>query len=606
MKRFGIACSALFFLSFHATAQTYLNCDFEEGIPSSFTLVDNDGNKPSSDAVKQGFAVGTPWLAKKPTGKQSNVAVATSWYSPSGKSDDWMITPAFTVDADNVRLSWRGRSSMKSDKYHESYSVYVSTTGGKTVNDFDKSHPLFTTTGETYAWTNHQVDLSAYKGKKISLAFVDESNNKAYLYIDDVNVSVWSNLTIKSTIGKQVYLVDSVMPKATVTNRSDADVNGFTVSLNIDGKTETKAFADVLKAGASEDITLDEPLFFGKHEAKPYTLSVSDAATTYVVKDTVTSYQRKILGEEYTGTWCAYCVRGIVALNKLRETADDWFVGIAVHSDEAFNNNYIKGISSIYYPSGLPNGFMDRKYSGIDPGDFELYGKRMLATENVFSSMDVTAAVPDFSVRSINTKTTLYFGANYPTHHFRLGYVIVENNVHHPDDAKYHQNNAIYSKGEDGVMGGWEKLPSTVEPKDMWFQEVGRWVDEDIDGLDLLPAAIEKDKAITVSHTVTIPDSVAIDTLQNCDLVVMLIDASDHHVVNVERVPLSAQASPLVDVAARYLSLYGSATGVAELRQNSNAAPQTYYSPDGRRLAAPRKGINIVKYADGTSRVIIQ
>ena len=149
MKRFAIACSALFILSFHATAQTYLNCDFEDGMPSTFTLIDNDGNTPSDDATKKGFAVGTPWLVARPPGEKSNVATATSWHSPTGTSDDWMITPAFTVSDDNVRLSWRARSSMKSTKYHEDYSVYVSTTGGTAVADFDKSKTLATVKTES-------------------------------------------------------------------------------------------------------------------------------------------------------------------------------------------------------------------------------------------------------------------------------------------------------------------------------------------------------------------------------------------------------------------------------------------------------------------------
>lgn len=170
MKRFAIACSALFILSFHATAQTYLNCDFEDGMPLTFTLIDNDGNTPSDDATKKGFAVGTPWIVARPQGEKSNVAMATSWYSPNGASDDWMITPAFTVNDDNVRLSWRARSSMKSTKYHEDYSVYVSTTGGTAVADFDKSKPLATVKGESYYWTTHSVDLSTYKGKTITVA----------------------------------------------------------------------------------------------------------------------------------------------------------------------------------------------------------------------------------------------------------------------------------------------------------------------------------------------------------------------------------------------------------------------------------------------------
>lgn len=56
------------------------------------------------------------------------------------------------------------------------------------------------------------------------MAFVDESNNKAYL--DDINASVWSNLIIKNRLGSQVYSMLSMVPKATVTNRSNKERSG--------------------------------------------------------------------------------------------------------------------------------------------------------------------------------------------------------------------------------------------------------------------------------------------------------------------------------------------------------------------------------------------
>ena len=49
-----------FMVSIHA-AQPHLHtvrCDFSEGIPDTFTLIDADGNTPSSDTGKYGFAVG--------------------------------------------------------------------------------------------------------------------------------------------------------------------------------------------------------------------------------------------------------------------------------------------------------------------------------------------------------------------------------------------------------------------------------------------------------------------------------------------------------------------------------------------------------------------
>ena len=50
---------------------------------------------------------------------------------------------------------------------------------------------------------------------------------------------------------------------------------------------------------------------------------------------------------------------------------------------------------------------------------------------------------------------------------------------------------------------------------------------------------------------------------------------------------------------------YGPATGVCSLSKNP-AAPEAYYSLDGRRLTHPQKGINIIRLSDGTTRKVYE
>lgn len=47
--------------------QTFLQCDFSEGIPADFTLYDLDGSEPSIDMKNTGFATGIPWIARSQT-----------------------------------------------------------------------------------------------------------------------------------------------------------------------------------------------------------------------------------------------------------------------------------------------------------------------------------------------------------------------------------------------------------------------------------------------------------------------------------------------------------------------------------------------------------
>ena len=50
---------------------------------------------------------------------------------------------------------------------------------------------------------------------------------------------------------------------------------------------------------------------------------------------------------------------------------------------------------------------------------------------------------------------------------------------------------------------------------------------------------------------------------------------------------------------------YGSASGISSLSKKP-AAPEAYYSLDGRRLTHPQKGINIIRMSDGTTRKVYE
>ena len=70
----------------------------------------------------------------------------------------------------------------------------------------------------------------------------------------------------------------------------------------------------------------------------------------------------RALVEEYTGTWCGWCTRGLVAMKLLAETYGDDFIGVAYHNGDPME-------ITTDYPSpvqGFPSAFVDRYYD-VDP-----------------------------------------------------------------------------------------------------------------------------------------------------------------------------------------------------------------------------------------------
>ncbi len=594
MKKSAIACSAIFFLSFHANAQTYLQCDFSKGIPADFTLIDNDGNTPSSDMANEGFAVGTPWIAATPKGGSGPAACSTSWYSPAGTSDDWMITPAITITDDNVILSWRAKASDKRNS--DGYVVYISETGGKTIADFDKTKPLFSTDKESSDWASHSVSLDAYKGKTVSIAFVNNSTDKSRLYIDDITVAVESGVKVAVITDCNVPNIGETEMVVTASNESTTAIDGFDLTLAYDGETYTQHVAETLPAGESTDITLDKKVYLEKYKPVPFTVTISSGNQKFTTSNTLTSYQRHILCEEGTGTWCGYCVRGLVYVDSLMHTAADWAIPIAAHSgDPMYNSTYSPKAIAYMDSSGFPTGSINRK-SKVDPSSFFTAGKKLFDRETVLVDIDVQATLDEAS-RTVASTTTLHFAEDGKDTHYGLAYVIVENNVHHPSNGDnnhstngYMQHNS-YAGGGIGPMGGFENLDEWVSSDLMYYQCVGRGYAGDFDGDEgSVPADYEADAPITYEKDFTLPTNILDDA--NTRLVVILVDKSDNHVVNALSVPLGKNET----------------TGIASIAATPQSQGTTrYYNINGTQTDGLHQGLNIVRRADGkTVKIMVK
>lgn len=125
-------------------------------IGKNYVRYDLDGNKPFSSI---NLEIGDAWGIDQEDGDY--YAFSTSYYSPGGTSDDWLITPEVNVaDIDGLTLSWRARSS--SSKYKDGYEVLISTTG----SDTDDFTPLQTIAKEEAAWTDRQWDGRRYLTKQ--------------------------------------------------------------------------------------------------------------------------------------------------------------------------------------------------------------------------------------------------------------------------------------------------------------------------------------------------------------------------------------------------------------------------------------------------------
>jgi hypothetical protein len=174
-----------FFVSINSWTQTdILLTDFQVGIPSNYSIVDNDGFIPDAQVSEYISA----WIVvPDPDNVVDSVASSTSFFSPIGTADRWLITPPLSLGAYGNSIEWQGKS--KDASYPDDYLVMVSTT--------DAAFTSFTDTigyiiEENFEWTNRSVNLSSigYNNQTVYVAFRNITEDGFKLYIDDIHVWV--------------------------------------------------------------------------------------------------------------------------------------------------------------------------------------------------------------------------------------------------------------------------------------------------------------------------------------------------------------------------------------------------------------------------------
>ena len=523
----------------HIEAQhTFFKCDFSEGFPEGVALFDIDRNEPSIDMKNFGFDIGVPWIVAEEDGGNLS-ACSTSWYKTPGRSNDWMVTPAIEISSSSALLRWRGRSG--DSEYKDGYSVYISETGNS-VEDFDITQAVFSTKSEKAQWTAHEISLREYEGKTIHIAFVNDSEDKAALYIDDITVGVPSCLEVESTISRVISKPGPLTVSGNVYNTSDKEINGFTVKYSFgEGDTYTHQINKTIKPGANNSFRIDSPISISKNETLDYTIQVECDGDEAADSGKVSAYTRRIVAEEVTGVWCGYCIRGIVAMREMKEFYGDSFLGIAVHAgsqtwpDPMEMPEYTDWLFNKFNMSGYPHATVNRTLSTTgDPGNIYSYYTRLSAEEN-YCGLSLNADI-NKETRILSATTTLFSAKDLTDTNLRLAYVLIENEVHGDNSMEYAQSN-YYAGGEMGEMGGFEDMPSIIPGDLMYFQDVARYFSPGFGGIEgSVPTNITEGVGVTHEHHFELPQNILND--ENTELAVLLINGKTDAIINAESIPL--------------------------------------------------------------------
>ena len=154
-----------------------------EGSMDCWTIVDanNDNNTwVVSNSFGEGSGVVNPHSGSK-------MAASFSWNTNPFNANEYLISPAIVLPSSNISLSWwyRVNGEYPADKL----AVKVSTTTNAT-SAFTNILIDITPTAANNNWTLQTVDLSAFAGQTIYIAFHHhDTYDNNYICIDDITIS---------------------------------------------------------------------------------------------------------------------------------------------------------------------------------------------------------------------------------------------------------------------------------------------------------------------------------------------------------------------------------------------------------------------------------
>ncbi|MBN2664833.1 MAG: choice-of-anchor J domain-containing protein [Bacteroidales bacterium] len=246
MKNFFIFIFISFIFFFKVNSQV-LNETFEGIIPNSWTVINNDGG--SVPAILTTEIDGT-----------------TEFVNFFGCADDYLITPALQPNGANNQLTYQAACAYSF--YSIDYQVLLSTTG---TNTADFSVVLENITGfnaDTWLAGESTIDLSAYEGQKIYIAFYSDNGGYDNWGFDNISgIPFWqANIDAGiSALSSPLEEVNTGLHDIIVNlqNFGSSDLNSVDIEWKIDGVAQTTYnWTGTLSQGSTTEVTLQTDYSF--------------------------------------------------------------------------------------------------------------------------------------------------------------------------------------------------------------------------------------------------------------------------------------------------------------------------------------------------------
>ncbi len=463
-----------------STVQTYYYAD----VPAAMVPINNGNLKADTLTGNYPFrAVGQKqkaWLAYRPANVADTFAVSTSWLSPIGTADAWLITPTINNITANSVLTWEAYAPDISNPDGYEVSVTTNTSAPPVTGDFVINNRVFVIAAEASGWVTHGVSLAAYAGQNIRIAFRNTSSDKYQLWLDDIIVKNVANGYDVAASSYDTYKYSTINSNtnimASFKNNGSVPVTSMIANYKVDNGaviSETQNLStplNYLGVGQIVFSTLFSAGIPAYSTVKIWVSSINGQPDQFSLNDTVTGSltlstgipAKKVLIEEFTNVKCGLDPDAYTRLTYL--TAIDTNVIVtSVHINDNLSNTSGTNLTNSITNS-FPTAAIDRySYGGkvaIGSNDW-ISAVTQRQNMNVPASVRVTNVSYNVAARQLSATVSADFAGDVKGD-YRLNLYVKENNVYGP----------INDAGDNG----WNQYSSLYNIQASPFYQVGNYL----------------------------------------------------------------------------------------------------------------------------------
>ena len=298
---------------------------------------------------------------------------------------------------------------------------------------------------------------------------------------------------------------------------------------------------------------------------------------------------RRVVVEEFTGTWCGWCPRGMVALDMLNQEFGDRVITIAVHnSDPMVAESYTLGSNSL--PSARVNrgDLMDPYYGNSSEG----FGTRDIVDRelNIMApaAISVSATWADEAQSAIRVKTETTFLIDTDVSQYGIGYALLEDGMKGTGSKWAQKNFYAGSNTGDPNLEPLEALPAVITDIEYNHVAVDAW--EINNGADDCFKTAQINVPQENTYLCDIADNEMIQDKSQLSVVVLLIDKTTGIIVNAAKTGISDYAPSAISNILTEKSLPADIYNINGYKVGSTAdnhvknLPKGIYVIDGRKV----------------------